>query len=348
MSFASEEFWAAQYRNGKSKEWYLDVQRSADLFQPYLEMAKQHFSVDGDCAKSGLRVLHVGCGNSPLPLELANRHQDLSVHSVDFESGIIAAMQSKYGTSKLTWAVEDVRSFSLAPESVDVVLDKGCFDALKVGEDSLNTVRELYRVLRPGGVYLCLSSNCVFLKKTLLEMGLPFVLDIRELSEAHLELQAKGVAKEEEEELFLYICQKPFFEACCKARESRIGGESRAARSRANEGKQSKECDIGTLTLQATHWVLRWIRCEGFEVTFHGRGGELFYSSRTLRMERLLKPLGRSGAHGQSQTCQGDEELPRLDVILPRSFECRAARASRKKDRVVVWLPCSDPFPQFP
>eukprot|EP00927_Polykrikos_kofoidii_P032168 TRINITY_DN27482_c0_g1_i1.p1 TRINITY_DN27482_c0_g1~~TRINITY_DN27482_c0_g1_i1.p1 ORF type:complete len:395 (-),score=43.76 TRINITY_DN27482_c0_g1_i1:94-1278(-) len=325
MAFSTQEYWAGRYRNGRSPgEWYLGSASSSTFFDRYIV----DFIGPPSETQQPTRVLHLGCGDSLLPLELAIRRPALQVHSVDFEPTIIARMQDKHGHEcpRLTWAVEDVRSLSSTAESFDVVLDKGCFDALRAGQDSKATVAEVYRVLKPGGVFLCLSNNDVFLRKYLLEMHLPFLMELRCLRDLHGSIvlgDAGASVADSDDDLIFYLCRKPHVDVLDPhSVESRFGCKAKEA-----------------LVLEAKHWSMRYVIGYGVEVTFHGRGGELSYSVRALRMSGLLTKRRRRADEELVGDEDDEEVLPCLEVFLPAPFESSLAHARRKRASVKVWLP---------
>ncbi|KAL8809665.1 MAG: hypothetical protein Q9223_003363 [Gallowayella weberi] len=67
------------------------------------------------------RILHLGCGDSTLPADLANLNYDNQL-SVDFSAIVIKKMQHRYPF--LEWRVDDVRDLHLEDCSVDVAIDK--------------------------------------------------------------------------------------------------------------------------------------------------------------------------------------------------------------------------------
>lgn len=89
------------------------------------------------------------------------------VVNIDYSEAVIRAMQRR--CSHMEWHVMDMRSLSLPDASFDVVLDKGSLDAVwtdggsvwdpsrTVRADVAATVKEILRVLRPGGRFLSIS-----------------------------------------------------------------------------------------------------------------------------------------------------------------------------------------------
>ena len=55
----------------------------------------------------------------------------------------------------------DVKSLQYEDKSIDVVIDKACFDAILCGENAVESaetmLREISRVLKSGGRYICIS-----------------------------------------------------------------------------------------------------------------------------------------------------------------------------------------------
>mmetsp|Transcript_252 Transcript_252/g.722 ORF Transcript_252/g.722 Transcript_252/m.722 type:complete len:267 (-) Transcript_252:269-1069(-) len=98
----------------------------------------------------GLRVLVVGCGNSPFSSELFARGYRNLVNVDNCES-IIESQRLRY--PMLTWRVGDVRRLEFDDASFDAVIDKGCLDNLYCYVDARDAVadflREMARLLRP-------------------------------------------------------------------------------------------------------------------------------------------------------------------------------------------------------
>lgn len=86
----------------------------------------------------------------------------------------------------MLYQVMDVREMSYPNESFDFVLDKSTIDALLCSDAPHSSVakmvREVYRVLRPGGVYFVVSYGAPHNRLEHLERShVGFDVDVREI-----------------------------------------------------------------------------------------------------------------------------------------------------------------------
>ncbi len=98
-------------------------------------------------------VLDVGCGNGGLALLLAELRPDLAITGVDFEPGPLedaAALAGHSGLTNLRFEHGDAHALRFAEDTFDGVV---CQTVLTHVRDAPAVVREMARVLRPGGVF---------------------------------------------------------------------------------------------------------------------------------------------------------------------------------------------------
>ena len=107
-------------------------------------------------------ILLIGCGDSPLSAEMA-RSGYVNLVSCDISPVVVARQRRRH--PRLRWCrVDATRMSGFDADSFDAVIDKSLLDvflmlptaALAVGKATA-MLREVRRVLKPGGKYLCSS-----------------------------------------------------------------------------------------------------------------------------------------------------------------------------------------------
>lgn len=106
---------------------------------------------------SGKRVLDVGCGARGGPVLLAE--SAAWVIGTDIEPAAIAEAELRFAHPRVRYATMPAERLTLPDGSVDVVT---CFEVLEHVEDPSQAVREIRRVLAPGGVVICSSPNALW------------------------------------------------------------------------------------------------------------------------------------------------------------------------------------------
>eukprot|EP00929_Paragymnodinium_shiwhaense_P105496 TRINITY_DN70560_c0_g1_i1.p1 TRINITY_DN70560_c0_g1~~TRINITY_DN70560_c0_g1_i1.p1 ORF type:complete len:385 (-),score=53.71 TRINITY_DN70560_c0_g1_i1:461-1546(-) len=143
-----------------AEEWYLQWEEVQEL------LCSRQGSL-GDCAlRPGCRILELGCGSGHFAIAMASAGFD--VVAIDFAASAIEEAERLLEQAKENKAqdvhcscrflVGDVRSLVFEATEFDAVIDKGCFDAIRVS-DCPAMLSEACRVLRPGGLFFALSNN---------------------------------------------------------------------------------------------------------------------------------------------------------------------------------------------
>jgi ubiquinone/menaquinone biosynthesis C-methylase UbiE len=87
------------------------------------------------------------------------------INNIDYSSELTAKMKDKYKDKLPTmqYVCMDARYLSFEDNSIDAVIDKGTIDAVLCGDNStancIKVLSEVYRVLSPNGVFICISHR---------------------------------------------------------------------------------------------------------------------------------------------------------------------------------------------
>ena len=143
------EYWDQRYEN--------DTSESFDWFKSFKDLP-----ILTELIKKTDKILHVGCGNSTLPVDM-HQYGFKNIINLDYSKVLIQKMSQKY--PELNWVEGDIFNLE-AFKDFDVVLDKGTLDALlTVPHDQWNPEPELLsqihlyleqvlNVLKPGGKFI--------------------------------------------------------------------------------------------------------------------------------------------------------------------------------------------------
>ncbi|KAF2272335.1 S-adenosyl-L-methionine-dependent methyltransferase [Westerdykella ornata] len=176
---AHSSYWDKRYQNSDKDstfEWFKSFQNLQPFFSTHLPPPTNH----GKCP----RILHLGCGNSALPIDLHSKGYQNQV-CVDFSTVVINDMTNRFSDrSGIDWKVADVRCMThVEAGDFDVAIDKGTLDAMISGSlwDPPAHVRDnikkyidaVVRVLKTGGVFLYITYRQPhFMKPLLLRDGI--------------------------------------------------------------------------------------------------------------------------------------------------------------------------------
>lgn len=117
---------------------------------------KERRAIDRYFTESGARVLDVGCGTGRTTKPLHDRGFDVT--GIDVSAGMIRAGQELF--PEIDFRVDDATDLEFDDETFDYVLfAHNGIDYVHPESDRLRTLRELRRVLRPGGVIVFSTHN---------------------------------------------------------------------------------------------------------------------------------------------------------------------------------------------
>ena len=109
------------------------------------------------------KILNLGCGNSRLSEELSEEgYEDIT--NIDFSNKVIAIMEEKCKVKypKMSFKVMDALDMKeIQTGSFNTVIDKGTLDSVLCGDNSgpnaQKMISEVFRILAPGGHYICIT-----------------------------------------------------------------------------------------------------------------------------------------------------------------------------------------------
>jgi demethylmenaquinone methyltransferase/2-methoxy-6-polyprenyl-1,4-benzoquinol methylase len=115
-----------------------------DVLRPHLHEILSGLSITGkEC------ILDLGCGTGILTSVLINFMTEAGcIHAVDYSPAMLAVAKTKLPSPLIIWHEAGAASLPIESGQIDLVL---CFSSWAHFEDQENVIRELYRVLKPGG-----------------------------------------------------------------------------------------------------------------------------------------------------------------------------------------------------
>ncbi|KAF2673400.1 hypothetical protein BT63DRAFT_155403 [Microthyrium microscopicum] len=176
-ALATPEFWDSRYKiadnhEKPTHEWLCTFENLHSFFSRNLYRAKE--------SDQNPQILHLGCGDSTVPHDLALIGYDNQL-CLDFSPVVIELMKTRYPVSGIEWRFGDVRDMHDVPSSsVDVAFDKSTLDAMVYGspwnppdevkENADKYMDEVSRVLKDDGIFLFITFRQPHFMKPLLKI----------------------------------------------------------------------------------------------------------------------------------------------------------------------------------
>ncbi len=159
--YGTPAYWDTRYeRLPAAFEWYdvdlFDLLRSSRALASLFECLS-----DRD---RGLHALELGCGTSALGVQLASLPAFAKIVCVDVSPVVVDLMRIRHGASALlSFVCADATDVAFAPggERYDLVIDKGCLDALccRRGPPVRRYIEHVWRLLDPDGAFVLVSHG---------------------------------------------------------------------------------------------------------------------------------------------------------------------------------------------
>lgn len=168
-------------KNEKKKffEWdYYQWSESMMIWRKYLENSSDKIA------------LEIGARNGGLSIMLSNKY-DINVICTDLTNpeGRVHLIHHEFDLNKISFKRSDVTSLNFDDNTFDIVVFKSVLGGLKSRKQQLKAIREIYRVLKPGGVLL-FAENLVsskihqFLRKKFIKWSKHWrYLELKDLNE---------------------------------------------------------------------------------------------------------------------------------------------------------------------
>ncbi|KAI8099727.1 uncharacterized protein BX664DRAFT_289997 [Halteromyces radiatus] len=155
VPFDSKEYWDERFSHEDQFDWLLSWDTLRHYLTPYLPSQKEP-------------ILHLGCGNSPLPFEMADAGYKRIVN-VDYSACVIDKMvQLAQGYDQLEWltadCVQDISPVRIHAPTYAVVLEKSLTDCIACGDDDQlsrqhGMARQIASIQPSHGLWLCVSFS---------------------------------------------------------------------------------------------------------------------------------------------------------------------------------------------
>lgn len=203
--YGNISYWDERYAakgEGQCFDWYQDWNTLRPVLAPYLPSDK-----------ISCEVLIPGCGNSRMGADLHGEGY-MNITNIDISSVVISQMADRFKElEQMSFVAMDARNMDKIPEDTfDLIIDKALFDAQLCSDDNIINVnalvKEMFRVLKPGGVYLVVSHGAPESRTGYLDrpaQGLSWAVK----SIACPKPPIAGLVEEDKEGChYVYVCQK--------------------------------------------------------------------------------------------------------------------------------------------
>mmetsp|Transcript_132041 Transcript_132041/g.232553 ORF Transcript_132041/g.232553 Transcript_132041/m.232553 type:complete len:270 (-) Transcript_132041:64-873(-) len=157
----SPEGAAPGYGNGPGY-WNARYEKDVEPFEWLETYADLHGMVEEATGGShSSRVLHIGCGNSTWTEQMYDAGYQ-EILNIDTSDVVIRQMISRNKDRPgMIFEEMDATKMTIEDNSFDLALDKSVLDTFACTDSAMLTIatylKEVTRVLRPGGVFLCIS-----------------------------------------------------------------------------------------------------------------------------------------------------------------------------------------------
>lgn len=150
QEYADPSTWDARYSNTDSTfDWYATYTELKDVMDEFSP------------ASAAGETLMVGCGNSELSSQM-HAAGYTSMVNIDISPLVVQKMEEKYSDLGMEWLAMDATAMDFPAGRFGLAVDKGTVDAMMCGEDGREAAglcAEVWRTLRPGGIFMLVSHN---------------------------------------------------------------------------------------------------------------------------------------------------------------------------------------------
>lgn len=149
--YAAAEYWDKRYDTYSPFDWLMEY---------------DHYKSNGLAAfmQPSDNIVMLGCGSAAFS---ADMYDDGFIHikNIDLSSVVVEKMQAMHAEARpeMTWQVMDVQKLEFDDETFDVAFDKSTMDCIfccdRSNEMIAEMMKEAWRVLKPGGLFISLSLH---------------------------------------------------------------------------------------------------------------------------------------------------------------------------------------------